>query len=76
MLNIKTIRDRLHQAPIKPFHIRLSDGRRIVVKHQDFVALGGSVVVVTDPDDNVQRLDALHIVSLDDVPAKKRHGKH
>ena len=76
MLNLRTIRDRLHQAPFKPFHIRLSDGRRIVVKHQDFVALGGSVVVVTDPHDNVQRLDALHIVSLDDVPAKKRNGKH
>ena len=76
MLNIKTIRDRRHQAPFKPFHIRLSAGRRIVVKHPDFVALGGSVVLVTDPDDNVQRLDALRIVSLDDVPVKKRNGKH
>ena len=76
MLNVKTIRDRLHQAPFRPFHIRLSDGRRIAIKHQDFVAVGGSVVVVTDSDDNVQRLDFLHIVSLDDIPTKKRNGKH
>ena len=76
MLNVKTIRDRLHQAPFRPFHIRLSDGRRIAVEHPDFVAIGGSVVFVTDDEDNMQRLDSLHIVSLDDVPAKKRNGKH
>ncbi len=75
MLNVKTIRDRLHQAPFRPFHIRLSDGRRILVEHPDFISVGGSVVVVTDEADNIQRLDSLHIVSLDDVRAKKRNGK-
>lgn len=76
MLNLKTIRERLHEAPFKPFNIRLSDGRRIFVEHPDFVSLGGSVVVVTSLDDTIQRLDALHIVSLDDTPARKRNGKH
>jgi len=45
------------------------------VKHPDFVAIGGSVVLVTDADDNLQRLDSLHIVSLADTPLKKRNGK-
>jgi hypothetical protein len=76
MLNLKTIRERLHEAPFKPFNIHLSDGRRIFVEHPDFISLGGSVVVVTSLDDTIQRLDALHIVSLDDVPLKKRNGKH
>jgi hypothetical protein len=76
MLNIKTIRERLHQSPFKPFNIHLSDGRRIFVEHPDFVSVGGSIVLVTDPEDSVQRIDSLHIVSLDDATAKKRNGKH
>ena len=78
MLNVKTIRDRLFQAPFKPFVIRLTDGRKILVDHPEFVAVGGSVVLVTDLEDNVRRLDSLHIVSLDDVPPKKikSNGKH
>jgi hypothetical protein len=76
MLNKKTIRDRLHQTPFTPFRICLSDGRRISVQHPDFVAIGGSVALVTDRQDNIQRLDSLHIVSLDDVRSKKRNGRH
>jgi hypothetical protein len=51
--------------------MRLTDGRRILVKHPDFVAIGGSVVLVTTNEDTVQRVDSLHVVSLDDVPARK-----
>ena len=75
MLNTKTIRERLLQTPFIPFKICLSDGRRIMVKHPEFVAVGGSVVLVTDLEDNVQRVDSLHIVSLDDAPMKK-HSKN
>ena len=75
MLSMKTIRDRLLEAPIKPFETRLSDGRKIVVKHPEFIAAGGTVVLVTDLKDNIQRLDLLHIVSLDDVQSSKRNGK-
>ena len=75
MLNVKTIRERLLQAPFTPFAMHLSDGRKILVEHPDFVAVGGSVVIVTDQEDNIRRVDSLHIVSLDDVPAK-RNGKH
>jgi hypothetical protein len=76
MLNAKTIRERLHQSPFMPFRICLSDGRRIAVQHPDFVAIGGSVVLITDRHDNIQRLDSLHMVSLDDIRTKKRNGKH
>ena len=76
MLSTKTIRDQLHQSPFTPFRICLSDGQRISVQPPDFVAIGGSVVLVTDRQDNIQRLDSLHIVSLDDVRSKKRSGKN
>ena len=75
MLNLQTIRDRLHQAPFRPFYIHLSDGRRTRVEHPDFVAIGGNVVFVADMDDTMKRLASLHIVSLDDARAKKRNGK-
>jgi len=75
MLSIETVRERLHQAPFKSFEIRLSDGQRVVVNHPDYVAIGGSVVLVTDNDDHVQRLDLLHIVSIDDVRPKRRNGR-
>ena len=77
MLNMRTIRERLHKVPFKPFEMRLTDGRRVPVVHPDFVALGGSVVVVMDEEDGVQEVDALHVVSLDPISkSKKRNGKH
>lgn len=75
MLSLKTIRERLHKVPFEPFELRLTDGLRIPIAHPDFVALGGSVVVVTDETDGVQEVDALHVVSLDPI-SKKRNGKH
>jgi hypothetical protein len=60
MLNMRTIRERLHRVPFKPFEMRLTDGRRVPIQHPDFVALGGSVVV-TDETDGVQEVDALHV---------------
>ena len=77
MLNMKTIRERLHKVPFKPFEMHLTDGRCVPVLHPDFVALGGSVVVVTDATDGIREVDALHVVSLDPLSkAKKRNGKH
>lgn len=76
MLSLKTIRERLHQVPFTPFRMCLSDGRKILIRHPDFVATGGSVVAVVDEDDNFQRVDALHVVSLDDVSGKRKNGKH
>ncbi len=77
MLSLKTIRERLHEVPFKPFEMRLTDGRRVPVVQPDFVALGGSVVVVMDEEDGVQEVDALHVVSLGPLSkSKKRNGKH
>ena len=77
MLSLKTIRERLHKVPFKPFEMRLSDGRRVPIVHPDFVALGGSVVVITDEEDGVREVDALHVVSLEPISkTKKRNGKH
>jgi hypothetical protein len=77
MMSMRTIRDRLHKEPFEPFGLRLTDGRSSPIVHPDFVALGRSVVVITDDEDGVREVDALHVVSLDPMgKAKKRSGKH
>ena len=77
MLSLKTIRERLHKVPFKPFEMRLMDGRRVPIVHPDFVALGGSAVVITDEEDGVREVDALHVESLEPISkTKKRNGKH
>lgn len=70
MLNLQHIRDRLG-ASFEPFIIRLSDGRSFDVPHPDFIAVGRGVVVVVDKRDCSYKLDALHIVSIDDAAARQ-----
>ena len=66
MLNLQHIRDRLRPL-FQPFTIHLSDGRSFIVPHRDFIAVGRGVVSVIDQQDVQHTLDALHIVSVNDV---------
>lgn len=71
-MNVENIRKRLHEDP-RPFVIRLSDGRKFPIPHQDFIALGKHMVFVIDPEGYGVSIDPLHIVSLDD--ARVKNGK-
>ena len=68
-MNVENIRKRVHEDQ-RPFVIRLSDGRKFPIPHQDFIALGKHAVLVIDQDGYGVSLDPLHIVSLDDVRVK------
>ena len=68
-MNVENIRKRMHEDQ-RPFVIRLSDGRKFSIPHQDFIALGKHAVLVIDQGGYGVSLDPLHIVSLDDVRAK------
>lgn len=70
MLNLKPIRDRL-SPPFQGFTIRMSDGRSFDVPHPDFIAVGRGVVSVIDQEDGSHTLDALHIVSINDLAPKQ-----
>ena len=72
-MNVEQIRNRLHEDP-NPFVIRLTDGRRFPVRHQDYMALGAHSVFIVDDDDNTVRIDPLQIVSLDDV--RRKNGRN
>lgn len=74
MLNLEHIRKRLGPA-FQPFTIRLSDGHSFEVPHPDFIAVGRGVVSVIDQRDVQHTLDALHIVSVNDVaPQQNPNG--
>jgi|tagenome__1003787_1003787.scaffolds.fasta_scaffold20718842_2 hypothetical protein len=66
-MNLQHIRDRLHNG-FEPFVLVTTDGRRFEVPQGDFVAVGKNVVVVLDKEDRSTKIDALHIVSIEDFP--------
>ena len=73
MLNLQHIRERLG-PDFEPFSVRLSDARRFEVPHRDFIAVGRGVIVIVDENDSSHKIDALHIVSIDDVSPQSSNG--
>jgi hypothetical protein len=65
MINLDPIRKRLGPE-FRPFHINLTDGRKFLVPHRDFIAVGRGVVSVIDEQDITHTIDPLHIVSIDE----------
>jgi hypothetical protein len=72
-MDLNSIRNALHEQPFKPFELCLADGRRVPVKHPEFVAMNQRIVIVTDEESNTKILEPLLVVSLE-PPAGKRKG--
>ncbi len=70
-MNLAQVRSRLRNG-FQPFALVTTDGRRFEVPHPEFIAVGKSVVVVLGRDDLSTKIDALHIVSLEDLPTRKK----
>lgn len=65
---------RVHGArPFEPFTMHPADGRKLRVKHPEFMMQipGGRIVYVATPDGDVESVDLLMVVSLE-RPARKR----
>ena len=67
---IDQIKRRLENG-FSPFAIRLSDGRRFAIPHRDFIALSSKVVVVIGEDELAVTISPIHIVSIDELSAKR-----
>lgn len=74
-MKIEKIREALHAQPFRPFKIYLADGGSIIVRHEDFVAIGptGREMIVFLPDDSHQILDTMLITRLE---IQVRNGAH
>ena len=67
---IDQIRSRL-QNGFHPFTLELSNGKKLRVPHEDFIALHPKVVVVIDRKGISHTISPLRIVSVDEAA---RHG--
>ena len=72
-MKIDKVRQALHSQPFRPFWIHLADGGRIMVEHEDFVALepAGREIVVYLPDNTHHIVDLMLVTRLE---VKARNG--
>jgi hypothetical protein len=66
-MTIEQVKQLYNSAPFKPFIIHLADGRRIPVKHREFMATSpsGRTIVVYEQDDSFNIIDLLLVTSLE-----------
>jgi len=75
-MDLKSIRNALHEEPFRPVDLCLADGCRIRVGHPEFVAMNDRIVIVTDEESATKILEPLLIISLEphQGPGKRRNG--
>ena len=77
-MDLNSIRTALHTKPFQPFDLCLADGRRVAVKHPEFLAMNNRAVFVIDEESFTTTLEPLLIVSLEPHrgSGKGRNGAH
>ena len=73
-MDLNSIRNALREHPFRPFQLCLADGRRIPVKHPEFVAMNQRIVIVTDEESATKILEPLLIVSLEPLSPNPKRG--
>jgi hypothetical protein len=73
-MDFNSIRNALKEQPFRPFELCLADGRRVPVKHPEFVAMNQRIVIVTDEESATKILEPLLIVSLEPSPNPAKPG--
>ncbi len=68
-MNLSHIRERLTNG-FHPFAVELTNGRRFEVRHPDFLIVGKNIIAILGRNDVITKIDALHIVSITDLPQK------
>jgi hypothetical protein len=65
-VNTDQIKLRLRNG-FRPFALHLSDGRQFRIDHPEFILVGRGIIAVLREDDLVETVDALHVVSVEDI---------
>lgn len=68
-MTIEQIRELHQKRPFQPFEILLVDGRTLTVEHPELVSrsVSGRTINVSRPDDVVETIDLLLVVSINPV---------
>lgn len=77
-MTIEQMKQLYNAAPFRPFVIHLADGRRIPVRHREFMATApsGRTVIVYEPDDSFNIIDLLLVTSLEVKNGKASQGRN
>ncbi len=73
-MDLNSIRNALRSQPFQPFELCLADGRRVAVKHPEFVAMNQRILIVTNEESETKILEPLLIVSLEPLPLVSKPG--
>lgn len=77
-MDSRVIREALLQRPFQPFVMRLADGRELVVRHPEYLAVSPRhVLFINDKDYATTWIEPLLVVTLDfdpDQADKKSNG--
>ncbi|HXP63587.1 MAG TPA: hypothetical protein VN829_23990 [Dongiaceae bacterium] len=69
-VNVERIRERVQEDPFRPFAVVTSSGHKYPVPHMDFIFLTSKVVIIADMKGSTTGVDPLHVVALEDLPAR------
>lgn len=69
-MTIEQIRELYQKRPFQPFEIHLADGRTLNVEHPELLArsASGRTIAVGRPDDVIETVDLLLVVSVNPLP--------
>ena len=68
-MNVERIRTRL-KGGFRPFAVVMSSGDKYPVPHPEFIFLTQRAIIVADRRGYTVNLDPLHVVGLEDLPAR------
>ncbi|MBU6401729.1 MAG: hypothetical protein KGS61_15535 [Verrucomicrobia bacterium] len=68
-MNLEQIRARLRTG-FRPFAIHTSDGRKFTLPYPEFILVGKGIIAVLRKDGLIETVDALHIVSLEELTGR------
>jgi hypothetical protein len=76
-MTIEQVRQLYDAAPFRPFIMHLADGRRIPVRHREFMATApsGRTLVVYQPDDSFNIIDLLLVTDLEVKNGRASKGR-
>jgi len=69
-VDLERIRHRVSGGGFQPFALRTSDGREYAVRHPEMVLIAPRSLAVVDRDGEIVTLDALHIVTIQNLRAR------
>jgi len=77
-MTIEAIRPLYEATPFRPFTIHLADGRKVAVKHREFMAAApsGRTIIVYQPDDSFNVIDLLLVTDLEVQDGRRRVSRH